>query len=82
MVPVIFNRSGTVSDNAIEVLPGVTRIIPRDVALRRMLTCGHVVIDISLDRGELKLAMDYMARKYLLIFGWVIVIRGTLRALA
>ncbi|KAG7299423.1 hypothetical protein JYU34_016376 [Plutella xylostella] len=52
---------GTVSDNAIEVLPGVTRIIPRDVALRRMLTCGHVVIDISLDRGELKLAMDYMA---------------------
>lgn len=38
----------------------LTRIVKKEDSIREMLTCGTVVFDISVDREELKLAMEYM----------------------
>ncbi|XP_063532163.1 adenylate kinase 7-like [Cydia strobilella] len=52
---------GTVTDPKIKSLDNVARIIPKDQVLSDMLTCGTVVLDISYDRDELRIAMDYIA---------------------
>ncbi|XP_063361039.1 adenylate kinase 7-like [Cydia amplana] len=51
---------GTVTDPKIKTLDNVARIIPKDQVLPDMLTCGTVVLDISYDRDELRIAMDYI----------------------
>ncbi|KAH9644244.1 hypothetical protein HF086_003743 [Spodoptera exigua] len=38
----------------------VTRIVRKEDSIRQMLTCGTVIFDISVDREELKLAMEYL----------------------
>ncbi|XP_063379334.1 adenylate kinase 7-like [Cydia fagiglandana] len=50
---------GTVTDPKIKSLDNVARIIPKDQVLSDMLTCGTVVLDISYDREELRIAMEY-----------------------
>ncbi|KAI8428835.1 hypothetical protein MSG28_007490 [Choristoneura fumiferana] len=51
---------GTVSDPKIKSLDNVARIVPRTEVLPVMLTCGTVVLDISYDREELRIATEYL----------------------
>lgn len=59
-----FIKPGTVSDTKIKSLDNVARIVPKSECLPQMLTSGTVILDISYNRDELAIAMDYMKRKY------------------
>ncbi|CAH0727771.1 unnamed protein product, partial [Brenthis ino] len=51
---------GTVTDPKVKTLDNVARIVSKDDCLPQMLACGTVIFDISYDRRELKIAMDYV----------------------
>ncbi|XP_059062153.1 adenylate kinase 7-like isoform X2 [Achroia grisella] len=51
---------GTVSDIKMKSLDNVTRIISKAECLPQMLTCGTVILDISSDRTELNIVLDYL----------------------
>ncbi|XP_047527068.1 adenylate kinase 7-like [Vanessa atalanta] len=51
---------GTVTDPKVKSLDNVARIVSKAECLSQMLACGTVIFDISYDRDELKLAMDYV----------------------
>ncbi|KAI5631958.1 adenylate kinase 7 [Phthorimaea operculella] len=51
---------GTVSDPKIKKLDNVARIIPKENCLSTVLTCGTVIWDVSYDREELRIALEYM----------------------
>ncbi|KAJ2946944.1 hypothetical protein O0L34_g16290 [Tuta absoluta] len=51
---------GTVSDPNIKKLDNVARIIPKENCLATVLTCGAVIWDVSYDREELRVALEYM----------------------
>ncbi|XP_023951612.1 adenylate kinase 7 [Bicyclus anynana] len=51
---------GTVVEPKIKSLDNVARIVPTTECLTQMLTCGTVIFDVSCDRGELQIAMDYL----------------------
>ncbi|XP_052753558.1 adenylate kinase 7-like [Galleria mellonella] len=51
---------GTVSDVKVKSLDNVARIIPKAKCLPEMLTCGTVILDISSDRDELNMVLDYV----------------------
>ncbi|RVE46311.1 hypothetical protein evm_009030 [Chilo suppressalis] len=51
---------GTVSDTNLKDIDNVARIIPKSECIPHMLTSGTVVFDISYDRDELQIAMDYI----------------------
>lgn len=57
------NLLGTVSNPKIKTLDNVARIIPKEECIPQMLTCGTVVLDISYDREELRIALEYMKGK-------------------
>ncbi|XP_063839606.1 adenylate kinase 7-like [Ostrinia nubilalis] len=51
---------GTVADTRIKSIDNVARIVLKTECLPQMLTSGTVILDISYDRDELAVAMDYM----------------------
>lgn len=51
---------GTYANEGTKRMEKLTRIVKKEDSIREMLTCGTVVFDISVDREELKLAMEYM----------------------
>lgn len=50
-------------DPKIKSLDNVARIVPRSDCLPIMLTCGTVILDVSYDREELRIAVEYLKRK-------------------
>lgn len=67
----IFILPGTVTDPNITAIENVARIVPKEDCISQMLTCGNVVFDISYDRNEVEVAMDYLKCEFtyfLLIF--------------
>ncbi|CAG9785119.1 unnamed protein product [Diatraea saccharalis] len=56
----LYEIIGTVSDSKVKTIDNVARIITKSECLPNMLTCGTVVFDISYDREELQIAMDYL----------------------
>ncbi|KAL0840428.1 hypothetical protein ABMA28_015683 [Loxostege sticticalis] len=56
----LYEIIGTVSDTKIKSLDNVARIVPKSECLPQMLTSGTVILDISYNRDELAIAMDYM----------------------
>ncbi|XP_028032525.1 adenylate kinase 7-like [Bombyx mandarina] len=57
----IYEIIGTVTDSNIKTLDNVARVVDKTEALPKMLTCGTVIIDISCDKDEHKIAKDYLA---------------------
>ncbi|CAB3242899.1 unnamed protein product [Arctia plantaginis] len=51
---------GTVTNPKLKSIDNVARFVPKEECVPQMLTCGTVILDISYDRDELKVAMDYM----------------------
>ncbi|XP_035458161.2 adenylate kinase 7 isoform X2 [Spodoptera frugiperda] len=51
---------GTYANESTKRMEKLTRIVKKEDSIREMLTCGTVVFDISVDREELKLAMEYL----------------------
>lgn len=51
---------GTYANEGTKRMEKLTRIVKKEDSIREMLTCGTVVFDISVDREELKLAMEYL----------------------
>ncbi|XP_034824612.2 uncharacterized protein yrt [Maniola hyperantus] len=51
---------GTVVDPKVKTLDNVARIVPTAECLPQMLACGTVIFDISYDRADLQIAMDYL----------------------
>ncbi|KAJ8732098.1 hypothetical protein PYW08_014828 [Mythimna loreyi] len=50
---------GTVTNPSIKTLDHVARIVPKEECIPVMLTCGTVILDVSCDRDELRIAMEY-----------------------
>ncbi|XP_068630658.1 adenylate kinase 7-like [Battus philenor] len=55
-----FEDESTVTDSKIETMDQVTAILPSNECLPQMLTCGTVILDISSDMEQVKLASDYL----------------------
>ncbi|CAK1553644.1 unnamed protein product [Leptosia nina] len=51
---------GTVSDPKIKSVDNVARIVPKTECLPIMLTCGTLILDISYDREELSITMEFL----------------------
>lgn len=51
---------GTYANEGTKRMEKLTRIVKKEDSIREMLTCGTVVFDISVDREELKLALEYL----------------------
>ncbi|XP_028179094.1 adenylate kinase 7-like [Ostrinia furnacalis] len=56
----LYEIIGTVADTRIKSIDNVARIVLKTECLPQMLTSGTVILDISYDRDELAVAMDYM----------------------